>query len=129
MRQLVMGARVARLATVSPDGGPHLVPIVFALADDRLVTGVDAKPKSGRRLARFTNVAAHPAVSVLIDEYDDDWSRLWWVRLDGEAREESQVRDRLLALLADKYPQYRSQPPSGPFLVMEISRWTGWSAV
>jgi PPOX class probable F420-dependent enzyme len=127
MRQLAAGARVARLATVSATAAPHLVPIVFALEHDQLVTGVDAKPKSGRRLQRFANVAANCAVSVLIDEYDDDWSRLWWVRLDGEAREESHITDRLLSLLVEKYPQYWSQPPAGPFLVVEIKRWTGWS--
>jgi len=126
MRRLAAGARVARLATVG--ARPHLVPIVFALEADELVTGVDAKPKSGRRLRRFANVEANPAVSVLIDEYHDDWARLWWVRLDGEAHVRPSVSARWLDLLAAKYSQYMAQPPPGPFLLIRVTRWTGWTA-
>ncbi|MGH8933902.1 MAG: TIGR03668 family PPOX class F420-dependent oxidoreductase [Egibacteraceae bacterium] len=129
MRRLVAGARVARLATVGACARPHLVPIVFVVDGDQLVTGVDAKPKSGRRLQRFANVEANPAVSVLVDEYDDDWSRLWWVRLDGEALEKPSVPAQWLTLLAGRYPQYRDQPPRGPFLLIQITRWTGWAAL
>ncbi len=130
MRRLVAAARVARLATAGASAGarPHLVPIVFVVEGDQLVTGVDAKPKSGRRLQRFANAEANPAVSVLVDQYDDDWSRLWWVRLDGGAREEPSLPAPWLTLLAGKYPQYRDQPPRGPFLLIQITRWTGWAA-
>jgi PPOX class probable F420-dependent enzyme len=128
MRSRAAAARVGRLATVGADARPHLVPMTFALDGDRLCTAVDDKPKSSRRLRRLENVAANAAVTVLIDHYDDDWSRLWWVRLDGDAHAEPEATDRWLALLAEKYAVYRASPPDGPFLVVEISRWTGWTA-
>jgi PPOX class probable F420-dependent enzyme len=118
-------ARVARLATVRPDGGAHLVPIVFALAGDVIHSAVDAKPKRHRALQRLTNIAREPRVSVLADHYDEDWSLLWWVRADGIAR----VREASpagLAALQDKYPQYAVSPPAGPFLEIEVTKWTSW---
>ena len=79
-------ARVARLATVDEQGRPHVVPICFAVDGDLLYTAVDAKPKRTRELRRLRNVEANPAVEVVIDHWDEDWSRLWWVRLSGQAR-------------------------------------------
>lgn len=123
-------ARVARLATVGADLRPHLVPVVFALAGDTVLTAVDAKPKTTTRLRRLANVAVHPRVALLADEYAEDWARLWWVRADGEAAviESGAELDQALAALAARYPQYRSSPPAGPALVVRVSRWAGWSA-
>jgi len=119
--------RVARLATVAADGRPHVVPICFALDGDTLYTAVDAKPKSTRALRRLDNIESDPRVEIVIDHYDEDWSKLWWVRLSGRAR----VIDhdaRGLELLEAKYPQYRDDPPAGPFVVVEIEGRTGWQA-
>jgi len=119
--------RVARLATVAADGRPHVVPICFALDGDTLYTAVDAKPKSTRALRRLDNIESDPRVEIVIDHYDEDWSKLWWVRLSGRAR----VIDhdaRGLELLQAKYPQYRDDPPAGPFVVVEIEGRTGWQA-
>jgi PPOX class probable F420-dependent enzyme len=121
---------VARLATVRPDGAPHLVPVVFALDGDTLYSAVDAKPKRTHRLQRLTNLRVEPRCALLVDSYDDDWSRLWWVRADGAAivvdtRESS--HPGLLAL-ATRHHHYRAEPPAGPLLVVTIERWTGWSA-
>ncbi|MBB2947397.1 PPOX class probable F420-dependent enzyme [Actinoplanes lutulentus] len=114
--------RVARLATVTPEGAPHLVPIVFALVGDVIHTAVDGKPKRHRRLQRLTNIAHQPRVSVLADFYDDDWSQLWWVRADGIA----DVVDEVEPALVGRYPQYQSQPPPGPFLRIRVVRWSEW---
>ena len=117
--------RVARLATAGPDGVPHLVPIVFGVLGDLIVTAVDAKPKRTRNLRRLANIAANPRVSVLADHYEDDWSRLWWVRADGVAR----ILDnspRGLTALVERYPQYREKPPPGPFLEITVERWSAW---
>jgi PPOX class probable F420-dependent enzyme len=129
MRQRLAGARVARLATVGADGRPHLVPVCFALADDRLVSIVDAKPKTTTALRRLENVRANPHVSVLADEYDEDWSRLWWVRVDGRARvvDSGAEHEQAVRLLTRRYRQYRAAPPQGPVLVVDIERWRGWS--
>jgi PPOX class probable F420-dependent enzyme len=130
MRELVAAARVGRLATLMPDGRLHLVPISFALEGDTLYSAVDEKPKRSRRLQRLTNVRANPDVAVLVDHYDEDWSRLWWVRMRGTARilEDGREFESALALLADKYEQYRVQPPRGPVLAIALAEWRGWSA-
>jgi PPOX class probable F420-dependent enzyme len=120
------GARVARLATVDPQGRPHVVPICFAIEGDTLYTAVDEKPKRTRELQRLRNIQANPQVEALIDEYDEDWSRLWWVRLRGTAR----ILDdrRAMELLAAKYPQYRERPPAGPVIAVSIEERIEWTA-
>lgn len=140
-RQRFASVPVARLATAGPDGHPHLVPCTFALGPaggdgepgrgDRIYSAVDAKPKSSRDLRRLRNIRAHPQVAVLADHYEDDWDRLWWVRADGQALilDEPAAMAPALALLADRYPQYREQPPAGPVLAIEVTRWTGWAAL
>jgi len=117
---------VARLATVGRDGRPHVVPICFVLDGSMLYTAVDEKPKRTRRLRRLENIEANPAVEVVIDHYEDDWSRLWWVRLRGTARI---VEDpRAVELLAAKYPQYRDRPPAGPVIAIEIEERSEWTS-
>jgi PPOX class probable F420-dependent enzyme len=119
-------ARVARLATVGGDGRPHVVPICFVIDGGTLYTAVDDKPKRTRRLQRLANIEANPHVEVLIDHYEDDWSRLWWVRLRGTARV---VEDpHALELLAVKYPQYRERPPAGPVIAISIEERSEWTS-
>jgi PPOX class probable F420-dependent enzyme len=121
---------VARLATVSPAGRPHIVPITFALDGNRLYSAVDFKPKTSARLQRLRNIRAHPHVSVLADHYTADWARLWWVRADGQASVLDQPADMAgpLRLLARRYEQYRERPPAGPVICVLVRRWTGWAA-
>jgi PPOX class probable F420-dependent enzyme len=130
LRKRVAEARVARLATLDPDGRPHLVPIVFALDGDTLYSAVDAKPKRSRRLRRIENARARPEVPVLVDEYADDWTRLWWVRLRGRARvlDGGEEAERALALLTAKYEQYRTDSPGPPVLAVDVLEWLDWSA-
>jgi PPOX class probable F420-dependent enzyme len=129
-RRRFAAARVARLATVSGDGQPHLVPVVFAVEHDTVLIAVDAKPKRHRALRRLANIAENPAVSLLVDHYDDDWAHLWWVRADGTAAvtDDETVLGRARDALGARYPQHREQPPEGPAIVVEIRRWSGWSA-
>lgn len=128
-RERFAAARVARLATVTPEGRPHLVPIVFAVAGDTIYTAVDAKPKSTTALRRLANIAAIPEVSVLVDHYDEDWTQLWWVRADAAADIVTDDRARTgIRLLTARYPVYQDQPPPGPVLALEVTRWSGWSA-
>ena len=123
-------ARVARLATTDADGRPHLVPIVFAIDGDTLYSAVDRKPKRSRRLRRIENARARPDVTVLVDHYEDDWSRLWWIRLRGSARvlDDGSEREHALALLRDKYPQYVVEPPEGPVLAIDVTERREWHA-
>jgi PPOX class probable F420-dependent enzyme len=130
MRELVAAARVGRLATIGRRGRPHLVPICFALAGDVLYSAVDEKPKRSRRLQRLENVREHPEVAVLVDHYEDDWTRLWWVRLRGRGTvvEHGPEFEAALDLLAGKYEQYSDRRPPGPVLAIQIDEWRGWSA-
>ena len=123
-------ARSATLGTVDAGGRPHLVPIVFAYDKGRLYTAVDRKPKSTYRLKRLRNIEANPYVSVLVDHYDDDWSQLWWLRLDGKARvvRPGPVLRKGLVLLTAKYEVYTTQPPPGPVIEVRVENVRAWSA-
>jgi PPOX class probable F420-dependent enzyme len=127
-RERFVAARVARLATAGADGRPHLVPVVFTVQGDMVYSAVDAKPKRTTKLRRLANVIENPAVSLLVDHYEDDWGALWWVRADGRGRvldgdepEARQAIDRLL----ERYPQQRA---TGAVLAVDVERWTGWAA-
>jgi PPOX class probable F420-dependent enzyme len=130
MRRRFASASVARLATVGADGRPHLVPVCFAIHEQTLYFAVDSKPKRTTNLKRLRNIAANPAVSVLVDHYEDDWTRLWWVRIDGDARllTDKAEAHRAVKLLAERYFQYRANAPSGSVVAIAIGAVTGWSA-
>ncbi len=134
-RRLFADSPVARLATVSGDHVPHLVPVVFAVESDPTIagrdtvyTGVDGKPKSGRPLRRLSNIAANPQVSLLVDSYADDWDALWWVRADGVAQvhDDGAVVDTAYRLLRAKYPQYETVSLTGPVIAITVHRWRWW---
>jgi len=129
-RALFAAARVARLATVSAAGAPHVVPVCFAVAGGAIYTAVDHKPKRTSDLARLVNIAAEPRVALLADHYEDDWTRLWWVRVDGEARvvAAGDEHDRALHALAAAYAQYAERPPEGAVVAIAPRRWSGWRA-
>jgi PPOX class probable F420-dependent enzyme len=129
-RGLMCSAQVARLATINADGSPHVVPIVFAIEGETLYTAVDGKPKRSRRLQRIENARERPAATVLADHYEADWSRLWWVRIEGRARvlEDGDEAERALRLLVERYEQYQREPPGVPVLAIVIESWKGWEA-
>lgn len=123
--------RVARLATGGASGQPHVVPMVFALEGDRVYGIVDAKPKRSQVLKRLANIAANSRVSLVVDHYAEDWSTIWWARADGVAEvvERGPRRDRAIALLRAKYPQYADPLYAfGAAVVITVARWRGWSA-
>lgn len=128
MRRRVGEARVGRLATVTAAGRPHVVPCCFVLDGDTVFSAVDAKPKSTLALRRLDNVRAHPAASLLVDHYSDDWSELWWVRLDGDGHVTTggPERDRAITLLTGKYEQYVGTPPPGPVVALDVTAWRSW---
>ena len=129
-RSRFAAGRVARLSTVRPDGSPHLVPIVFALDGETVAFALDDKPKTTRELRRLANIRADPRVSVLVDHYEEDWAAVWWVRVDGRAGvvDAGPAFDRVVALLAEKYPQYAADPPPGPAVLIEVETWRWWSS-
>jgi PPOX class probable F420-dependent enzyme len=126
----VAASAVGRLATIDPDGRPHLVPIVYVLDGDTLYSAVDAKPKRSRHLRRIENARRSPDVTVLVDHYESDWSGLWWIRLRGRARvlDAGDEAEHAIALLTAKYERYRESPPGVPVLAIDIDEWRSWSA-
>jgi PPOX class probable F420-dependent enzyme len=129
VRRRVTAAPIGRLGTIRPDGTPHLVPVTFAVIGDTVVTAVDQKPKTTMKLQRLDNVRANSAVTLLVDHYDDDWSRMWWARADGQGRvvEQGPERDAAVAALRAKYPQYADVAIEGPAIVIAVDRWRGWA--
>ncbi|HET9889477.1 MAG TPA: TIGR03668 family PPOX class F420-dependent oxidoreductase [Mycobacterium sp.] len=121
-------SRVARLATVAPGDRPHLVPVVFAVAGGVVYTAVDAKPKTTQRLRRLANIESNPQVSLLVDHYADDWTQLWWVRVDGVAavHTDGDAVDIGRRLLRAKYPQYQTVSLDGPVIAVAVRRWSSW---
>ena len=109
--------RVARFATADADGAPHVVPLCYAVAGGCLYFVVDAKPKrpGGRALKRMRNIAENPAVALVIDDYDEDWSALAYLLIRGRARvvRDRRERQRALRALRARYPQYRSMALAG----------------
>jgi PPOX class probable F420-dependent enzyme len=123
-------AQVARLGTAGPSGLPRLVPCCLAVDELVAYSAVDDKPKRSTRLRRLADVAERPLATLLVDQYDDDWARLWWVRAGGTAREVSDgaEHDRAVRLLLAKYPQYQSHQLNGPVLAIQLEGWRSWSA-
>ncbi len=127
-RQRVISAPVGRLGTVSGEGRPHLVPCCFVLRDETVYTAVDDKPKSTRALRRLDNIMANGSACLLVDHYEEDWSALWWVRLDGVARVVDSADEvaEVKGALAAKYPQYRRLAIPGPVIGLDVQTWRSW---
>jgi PPOX class probable F420-dependent enzyme len=131
--EMLCAARVARLATANRTGQPLVVPVCFALVDDTIYSAVDLKPKRTRELRRVRNVRENPNVSIVVDEYDDDWTKLRWVMVEGTARvADGAERARALAALVAKYPQYAAMElatTAGDVLAMTPVRLVAWRAI
>lgn len=131
VERFVREHRVARLATVDEHGRPHMVPICYTYSRGRLYTPVDLKPKAvaPEGLRRVRNILANPRVQVLIDDYDEDWSRLAFVQLRGTAAllHEGAEHRRAVRLLERKYPQYQALPLAGrPIIEVAVERVVAW---
>ena len=111
-RRFLEAHRVGHLATTGADGAPHVVPVCYALDDDAIYFVADAKPKRrpARALQRHVNLRANPRAALVVDEWDEDWTRLAWVLVRGPAAivESDGLHAAALALLRARYPQYRA---------------------
>jgi PPOX class probable F420-dependent enzyme len=129
---------VASLATLGAKGRPHVVPIVFARVGGEIWSPIDGKPKAGGELVRIRNVRRDARISLLLEHYEEDWTRLWWLRADGEAEVVTLAESRsdpkvqaALSALRRKYPQYEEVPligPSATLLRMRIESFRSWCA-
>jgi PPOX class probable F420-dependent enzyme len=124
-------ARVGRLGIVDDKGGPRVLPVTFALHDDRLFSAVDEKRKRrrGEALARVRFIRERPEAALTVDRYSDDWTDLAWVQVLGRAAIlDAGQAPGALAALAAKYEQYRRSRPAGPLIALEPRRFLWWSA-
>lgn len=121
-------APAGHLGTVRPDGRPHVVVVTFALLEEKIVTAIDHKPKTTDRLQRVVNIEANPSVTFLVDHYENDWTRLWWVRIDGHASVSysGQTREESIEALVAKYEHYERTPPVGPIITIAPERVISW---
>jgi PPOX class probable F420-dependent enzyme len=127
---LLRHSPVARLGLLDSDDRPRVLPITFALAGGRIWTAIDAKPKrADREPARLAFLRRRGDVAVTVDRYEEDWSRLAWVQVLGTAAiHEIDDADEALSALAEKYGQYRDDPPPGPLIGIEPRRALSWRA-
>jgi PPOX class probable F420-dependent enzyme len=130
-RHFVDRQRVGHLATADRDGVPHVVPVCFGLAEDRLYITIDRKPKreGGRPLKRLRNIADNPQAAIVFDRYDEDWQRLAWVMLRGRAEilSAGPEHGRAQALLQARYRQLAAMQLEGlPVIAIWIERVASW---
>lgn len=118
----------AILGTTDAARGVHLVPVVYTPVDQgRIVIAIDAKPKRTRQLRRLENIDRDERVSLIADHYADDWSKLWWVRVDGVATVVDQIDDVVNSLHRERYPQVAGHV-LGPWIDIAVSAVSGWRA-
>ena len=137
IRKKLKQARVARLATLDTKGGPHIVPVCFVYDGNAFYTAIDRKPKrvSPDRLVRLQNIRAVSRVALLIDEYDEDWARLWYVLIRGKAKlipnSAHQERASTIRKFRAKYPQYARGMLSedAPIIRITPERTTCWGKI
>ena len=133
-RAFVGAMRIARLATADAAGVPHVIPVCYALVGDDFYVTIDEKPKQAgiRAMKRLRNIGENPNVAVVIDRYDDDWSRLAWVMLRGRAEilDDGDEHDRAQAALRERYAQYRAMRLEPlPVIALRIARVSAWGAL
>ena len=129
-RRFLAAQRVGHLATADGAGAPHVVPVCFALAEATLYITIDEKPKrTDRPLKRVTNIFDNPSVAVVVDRYDEDWTKLGWVMLRGRADilGDGAEHREAQALLRARYPQLRAMRiEQFPVIAVRIERATSW---
>jgi PPOX class probable F420-dependent enzyme len=128
----VLAQRVAHLATVSAEGSPHVIPVCFAFDGQRFYTPLDEKPKrvTGSQLRRVRNIQARHEASLVIDQYDDDWTRLGYVLIHGRADlllPEDAMHTQARHLLRERYIQYLTMSLERyPVIVITPDKVTSW---
>jgi len=133
-RRFLDARRVGHLATADSGGQPHVVPVCYAVSGDAAYITIDEKPKTGdvTRMKRLRNIAANPSVALVVDRYDENWSRLGWVMLRGRAEilTGGAEHEAAQAMLRARYVQYRSMRLEDlPVIAIRVARVSGWGAL
>jgi PPOX class probable F420-dependent enzyme len=127
--ELLRAARVGRLGLIDDEGAPRVLPVTFAVAEGRIWTAIDQKPKRAEEPARLRFLRREPRAALTVDRYSDDWDQLAWVQALGPVS----ILDlgdggAGLAALTSKYEQYRQEVPPGPLLALDPQRYLWWRA-
>jgi len=130
-RRFLMTRRVGHLATADVNAVPHVVPVCFTISQDTLYITIDEKPKrvGGPALKRVRNIERNPMVAITVDRYDEDWTRLGWVMLDGRAEilRGGTEHDRAQELLRSRYHQLAAMRIAElPVIAVRLERVTSW---
>jgi PPOX class probable F420-dependent enzyme len=127
--ELLESAPVGRLGLLDLEGAPRVQPVTFAVAEGRVWSAIDRKPKRTAEPARIRFLRRDPRAALTVDRYSEEWDRLAWVQVLGtvEVMEMEEAGPGLRAL-ADKYEQYRGEPPPGPVLALDPDRFLAWRA-
>ena len=130
-RKFLLTQRVGHLATADRSAVPHVVPVCFAISQSALYIAIDQKPKrvAAAALKRISNIELNPTVAVVVDRYDDDWTRLGWVMLRGRAEilRAGTEHDRAQELLRSRYRQLAAmQIAELPVIAVRLERVTSW---
>jgi PPOX class probable F420-dependent enzyme len=130
-RRFLATRRIGYLATADRRANPHVVPVCFAISDDTLYVTIDEKPKRnpGRPLKRQRNIAENANAAVVVDRYDEDWTRLGWVMMRGRAEilDGGKEHDSAQSMLRSRYPQLAAmQIANQPVIALRIDRTTSW---
>jgi PPOX class probable F420-dependent enzyme len=127
--KLLESARVGRLGLLDEEGAPRVLPVTFAVAEGRIWSAIDRKPKRSGEPARLRFLRRDPRAALTVDQYSDDWQQLAWVQVLGEVNiVEVGEGTAGLEALRDKYEPYRDEAPPGPLLALEPRRYLWWRA-
>jgi PPOX class probable F420-dependent enzyme len=127
IRSLLTSARRAVMTTVNDVGGPHAVPVVFAVMGDEIVSPIDHKPKTGQTLARVKNLNRDDRVTLLLDQWDEDWTKLAWCMVRGHATVDATPPIELMAAINSRYPQYAQDEVHDALIRIRPTKLSWWS--
>ena len=127
IRALLATARRGVMTTLEPDGSPHSVPVVFAVIGDTIVSPIDHKPKTGAVLRRVKNLARDDRITLLVDDYDEDWTRLAWLMVRGTAIVDEGASDEIMRVVNSRYPQYETDERHDALIRITPARYVWWS--
>jgi PPOX class probable F420-dependent enzyme len=128
-KELVEGARVGRLGLLDDEGAPRVLPVTFAVAEGRIWSAIDQKPKRAAEPARVRFLRREPRAALTVDRYSDDWEELAWVQVLGRVEIVDTAYGHVaLEALSAKYEPYRQEAPPGPLLALQPERYLWWRA-
>ena len=127
IRSFLTEERRGVMTTIDPDGSPHAVPVVFARAGDEIISPIDHKPKTGEVMKRVKNLRRDDRVTLLIDHWDEDWTRVGWLMVRGHATVDEDASPSLMSVLNERYHQYAPDERHDALIRIRPTRLSWWA--